>query len=120
MTSLLFGIIAAALLSLTSLLVVIFRVSPLSAPNQALPAFFLSVFLSTVSIGTLGAYTFWRWRNMQHWDEGKTLRIALREGALLGIATIILILFQLFGMLNWWVVICMYGIAVFVEMAAQS
>lgn len=120
MTSLLFGIIVAALLSVTSLLVVLFRVSPLTAPAQALPAFFLSVLLSTTTVGTLLAYTIWRSMRIHLWDEGKTLSISLREGMFFGAATVILVLFQILGMLNWWVALCIYGIFVFVELALHS
>lgn len=120
MTSLLFSITVAALLSVTSLLVVLFRVSPLSAPGQALPAFFLSVLLSAISVGTLLAYAIWRSLRLHLWDEGKTLSISLREGMFFGIATIILVLFQMFGMLNWWVGLCIYGIFLFVELALHS
>jgi len=56
MTTLLYSIIVAAMLSVTSLIAVLLRVSPLSSPAQALPAFFASVFLSIASISTILLY----------------------------------------------------------------
>ncbi|MBI3332443.1 hypothetical protein HYZ99_05850 [Candidatus Peregrinibacteria bacterium] len=117
MTSLLFGIILSALLSLTSLLVVLFRVSPLSAPGQALPAFFLSVFLSVSSIATLLFFVLWKTVPIHTWDMGKILSISLRQGIFLGVATMILLLFHLLGLLTWWIAILIYAMFVLIEMA---
>lgn len=117
MTSLLFGIILSALLSLTSLLVVLFRVSPLSAPGQALPAFFLSLFLSVSSIATLLFFALWKMVPIHTWDTGKILSISLRQGIFIGLATMILILFHLLGLLTWWIAILIYGMFVLIEMA---
>lgn len=119
MTSLLYSIIIAALLSVTSLLAVVFRVSPLSAPAQALPAFFASVFLAVSSVATLLLFLMWRWFPVHAWDEGKILGIALRQGIFLGLATVILLLFHLLGILTWWIAVMIYVVFLLVELALQ-
>ena len=120
MTSLLFGIIASALLSVTSLLTVIFRVSPLSAPGQALPAFFLSVFLSVASLGSLLFAGIWHLLPVHTWDAGKLLSISLRQGIFLATATSIMLVFHLADLLNWWIAILIYLVFVLVELALHS
>lgn len=117
MNSLLFGISVAALLSTTSLLIVLFRVSPLLAPLQAIGAFFLSVFLSVCTAGTLMFMGIWKYVPHHTWDTGKLTSISLRQGIFLGSATTILLLFHLLGLLNWWIAIMIYGVFVLIEMA---
>lgn len=117
MTSLLFGIILSALLSTTSLLVVLFHVSPLTSPDQALPAFFVSVFLSISSIASLCFYGLWRIIPIHAWDTGKLLSISVRQGILLALATVIALLFHLLGLLTWWNSIMIYAVFVFFELA---
>lgn len=116
MTNLLFSLSLAAILSLTSLLVVLFRVSPLQAPLQALPAFFLSLLLSVSSIVTIIAYLLWK-----RFDEGKSdailFRIAFREGAFLGIATIILLALLLLQILTPLIAFFTLTVFVIVEVA---
>lgn len=120
MTSLLFGIILSALLSLTSLLTVIFRVSPLSAPTQALPAFYLSLLLSISSVGALLFALLWRLFPWHNWDSGKLLSISLRQGIFLGTATVIVLLFHVEELLNWWIGILIYMVFILVELALQA
>jgi hypothetical protein len=117
--TLLFSIIAAALLSTTSLIAVILRVSPLTSPVQALPAFFASVFLSIATVGTLVLYALWKWFPLHAWDEGKILSISLRQGIFLASATAILILFYLLGILTWWIGILIYLVFILIEAALQ-
>ena len=119
MTTLLYSIIVAALLSVTSLLAVIFRVSPLLSPIQALPAFFLSIFLSIASIMTLVLYMLWKWFPVHAWDEGEILGISLRQGIFLAAATVILILFHLLAILNWWIGVLIYVVFLLIELAMQ-
>ena len=119
MTSLFFSIAAAAVLSVTSLIAVLLRVSPLTSPGQALPAFFASVFLSVVTVSTLILFFLWRWFPLHTWDEGKILGISLRQGTLLGLATVVLILFHLLGILTWWIGILIYLVFLLIEMALQ-
>ena len=120
MNTLLFGLGLASVLSSTSLFVVLFRVSPLTAPLQALPAFFCSIFLSVASIGSLTSFVCWRRLRVHYWDEGKTLSIALRQGIFLGVATVILVLFHLLGILTWWAAICIYAVFLLIELALHS
>ncbi len=117
MNGLLFSVALAAVLSLTSLLTVLLRVSPLTAPGQALTAFFLSLFLSIMSTGCLLLYGLWKVIPVHTWDDGAVLRISLREGLFLAIATTLLILFHLLGILTWWAGVTIYAIFILIEVA---
>ncbi|HVW67209.1 MAG TPA: hypothetical protein VHA78_05810 [Candidatus Peribacteraceae bacterium] len=119
MTSLLYSIIVAALLSTTSLVAVLLRVSPLLSPVQALPAFFLSLFLSIASIMTIAFYFFWKYVPIHAWDEGKILGIALRQGLFVAAATVITLLFFLVGILTWWIGVLIYAVFILIEVALQ-
>ena len=119
MTTLLYSIIVATLLSVTSLIAVILRVSPLTSPGQALPAFFASIFLSVVTTGTLLLYLLWKWFPVHAWDEGKILGISLRQGIFLGLGTLVLLLFHLLGILTWWIGILIYVVFLLIELALQ-
>jgi hypothetical protein len=119
MTSLFFSIAVAALLSVTSLIAVVLRVSPLLSPGQALPAFYASVFLSVVSCSTLALFFIWKWFPLHAWDEGKILGISLRQGTLLGLGTIVLITFHILGLLTWWIGILIYLVFLLIELALQ-
>lgn len=120
MTTLLFSIALAAVLSTTSLLVVLLRVSPLLAPGQALPAFFLSLFLSVSSVGALLLAAIWRWIPALSWDAGKLLSVSLREGIFLGTIVVLLLLFHLLGLLNWWVGVMIVLVFALIETALHS
>ncbi len=120
MSSLIFGIIVSALLSTTSLLAVLFRVSPIAAPMQALPALFVSVFLSASSIGTLFFFVIWRWIPIHSWDIGKLLGISIREGIFLGLGTVFALTFLLLGLLTWWIMILIFTVFVLIELALTS
>ncbi len=119
MTSLLFSIILAAMLSVTSLIVVVLRVSPLTSPGQALPAFFASILLAVAATATILLYVLWKWFPLHAWDEGKILSISLRQGIFLGLGTIILIFFHLLGVLTWWIGILIYVVFLLIELAMQ-
>lgn len=119
MNSLLFGIILSALFSVTSLLAVLFRVSPLLAPAQAVPAFFLSLFLSVATVGSLAFYGIWHVVTIHSWDTGTMLSVSLRQGAFLATGTVILLLFHLLGVLNWWIAIMIYAVFVLIELALE-
>lgn len=119
MTTLLYSIIVTALLSVTSLIAVVLRVSPLTAPGQALPAFFASVFLTVTSIMTLLLYALWKWFPLHAWDEGKILSIALRQGIFIGLAVVIILLFHLMGILTWWIAVLVFLAFVLIEIALQ-
>ena len=117
MSSLLFGIILSALFSVTSLLVVLLRVSPLLSPVQALPAFFLSLFLSISTVTTLLLLAVWKLVPIHSWDTGKLMSLSLRQGILL--ATIILVVFHLLGLLNWWIAVMIYATFLLIELALE-
>lgn len=120
MTSLLYSIIVAALLSVTSLIAVLLRVSPLLSPIPALSAFFASLFLSVTSVMTLALYALWKWFPLHAWDDGKTLGIALRQGIFLGLIAVLLVLFHLLGILTWWIGLLVVLVFVLAEVALQS
>ncbi len=120
MTSLLFGIVVSALLSTTSLLIVIFRVSPLTAPGQAIPAFLVSVFLSVSSLGALAFYGLWQVLPVHTWDIGKLLSISVRQGIFLGLGTVGIVLFHVLGLLTWWIAPLIYAVFVLIELALNA
>ncbi len=120
MTSLLFAISLSTLLSATSLLVVIFRVSPLTSPGYAIPAFLLSLFLTMASGMTLVLYGLWRVLPFHTWDLGQLIGISLRQGIFIGLATTVMVLFHLLGLLTWWIVPMIYGVFVLIELALNS
>jgi hypothetical protein len=117
MTSLLYSIIAAGLLSLTSLFVVLLRVSPLTSPGQALPSFFASVFLSVACVTTLILYLVWKNFPLHSWDEGKVLSTSLRQGVFFSLFIVICILFHLLSLLTWWIGILIFLVFALVEAA---
>jgi hypothetical protein len=119
MNTLVFGISLAALLSTTSLMIVLFRVSPLLAPTQAVFAFFLSVFMSVTTVGTLVFIGLWKYIPHHAWDTGKLTSISLRQGIFAGSATSILLLFHLLGLLTWWIGVMIYGVFILVELALE-
>lgn len=117
MNSLLFGICSSAVLSITSLLIVLLRVSPLTSPKYAIPAFFLTMFLSTSSVATLLCMVTWKHVPHHVWDTGKLTRISLRQGLFLGSATLICLLFHLLQLLNWWIALLIFAVFILIEMA---
>ena len=120
MTPILLRIGIAALLSVTSLFVVLMRVSPLTSPAIALSLFFITIFLSVSSLTTLGLYGLWCSVPIEGMDAGRKITVALREGLFLGTATALLFLFQILGILNWWVAVLIYAVFLFIELALQS
>jgi len=120
MTSLLFGIIASALLSLTSLLVVLLRVSPLTSPGEALPSFFLSLFLTISTVASLSLYGLWKIVPIHSWDSGKLLSISVRQGILLALVIVTLLLFHLLELLTWWVALLIIAVFLLIELAFNT
>ncbi|MCA9371022.1 MAG: hypothetical protein KC680_03630 [Candidatus Peregrinibacteria bacterium] len=119
MNTLVFGISLSALLSTTSLFIVLFRVSPLLAPAQALFAFFFSALLSVTTVSTLLLMAIWKKVPGLTWDTGKLTSICLRQGIFLGIATTITALFLVLQLLTWWIAILIYGVFLLVELALE-
>ena len=120
MTPLLLRIAAAAFLSLTSLIVILFRVSPLSSPGLAVPFFFLTLFLAISSITSLLCYAAWSAVAVEGMDAGRKISVSLREGLFLGAATVLLFVFQILGILTWWIGGLIYLVFVLVEVALHS
>ncbi|PIP65391.1 hypothetical protein COW95_02140 [Candidatus Peregrinibacteria bacterium CG22_combo_CG10-13_8_21_14_all_49_11] len=120
MTTPLFSISLAALLSTASLLTILFRVSPLSAPVQAIPAFFISLFLSLSTVMTLLAFACWTHMPFLHSTEHKQLSTALREGTLFAVCVSILLVLHLVGVLSIWVALLTVAVFVLVELAMLS
>jgi len=120
MTLILLRIGAAAFFSVTSLFVVLFRVSPLTTPGVALPLLFLTVFLSAASIMSLLAYGAWSQTALEGMDAGKKLSVALREGIFFASATVLVLAFHVLGILTWWIAVMMYAVFLLVEVALHS
>lgn len=117
MTSLLFSLWLSAILSVTSLLVILFRVSPLHAPLHALPAFFLSLLLSSTSLGMLAAYLLWKRFGGDHKNDAVLFRIAFREGIFLALSVLLLLSLLLLEILTWWIALLVLSVFVLVEVA---
>ncbi|MSR67664.1 hypothetical protein EXS65_02465 [Candidatus Peribacteria bacterium] len=120
MTPLLLRIAAAAFLSLSSLIVVLFRVSPLTSPGLAVPFFFLTIFLTVASLSTLLCYAIWGNLSVEGMDAGRKISISLREGLFLATATVLLFVFQIFGILTWWIAGLIYLVFILIEVALHS
>jgi len=120
MTSLLFGLSLAALLSITSLVIILLRVSPLTAPTQAIPAFFLSLFLAVGTVASLLLMLLWRLLPIHSWDTGKIVGISLRQGLFLALIAVILTGFFLLELLTWWIAIFIILMFVLIELALQQ
>ncbi len=120
MTSLLFGLSLASLLSITSLVIILIRVSPLTAPAQAIPAFFLSLFLSISTAGALIFLMIWKWLPTHNWDSGRVMSVALREGVFLAFAVVILVIFHLLELLTWWIAILIFAVFGLIELALDQ
>lgn len=120
MTSLLFGICISALLSITSLLVVMIRVSPLTSPAYAIPAFLISLLLAISSVGALGFYGLWTVLPIHTWDAGKLLSVALRQGIFLGLAITMCFGVLMLQMLTWWIVLLILAVFVLIEAALNT
>lgn len=99
---------------------ILFRVSPLSSPTVAVPFFFLTLFLFVASTTTLVALGLWHYVEIEGMDVGKKISIALREGLFFATAILLVFLFQILGILTWWIVVLIFLVFVLVEMALQS
>lgn len=117
MTSLLFRISLSAILSVASLIVVLYRVSPLTSPGLALPLFFLTLFLSLASVGALLFYAVWYWLPTEGLDSGKKLTIALREGIFLAVAIILALFCFLLNIATWWIILLLFLVFALIEAA---
>ncbi len=127
MTTTLSLISIALVLSLSSLLVVILRVSPLTAPQYAIPFLILSVFIAVTSFLTLVLFSIRRFlikrlvkeseKQRPHVLARKLINSSLRQGIFFAIATCVVIFMWLMGIVNWWIAVLIYMVFVLVEMA---
>jgi len=101
-------------------MIVLWRVSPLLAPSQAIPAFFGSVFLSVTTVSMLLLILIWRHVPHHTWDTARLVTVSMRQAIFLGLGTIIVLLFHIFGLLTWWIALMIYGVFVLVELALQQ
>jgi hypothetical protein len=120
MTQILLKIGVAAFLSLASLMVIVFRVSPLLAPEFAIPFFLLTLFLTVACFGSLGCYFLWGALGVEGMDAGRRISVALREGLFLAAATDLLFIFLMLGILTWWIGILIYVVFILIELALHS
>lgn len=120
------SILIAFLLSLSSLLIVFMRVSPLLSPEFALPFFFASVLGAVSSLLTLLLAL--AKSLLQRLPEGVTegshsflsravLRSSLRQGILLGSATCVVLFLFLLRIHNIWIALLVYAAFILIEMA---
>jgi len=117
MTGALTGIALAFFLSLSSLAVVILRVSPLSSPEFALPFFFLSIFILVASFVALILLVIKDLLNNQPLRSRQFVGSSLRQGIFVGAGSCFLILLHLLHILNWWIALLVYAIFALIEMA---
>ena len=120
MPSLLLTLFIASLISIVSFLTVIFRISPLLTPHQAIPAFLVSLFLTSSSTGTLLLSLLWKSLPIHSWDEGRLLSISLRQGLLLASAISIAAAFQILQLLTWWSAILILLVFLLIELALHA
>lgn len=126
MTTALASIVVSFLLGAAALLLVLFRVSPLTAPEFALPFFFLSVFTtsSTLAILLLVLTQSCLYRHppeaglaAQPFLSRGFVRSSLRQGMFVGIATCIVLFLYLLRIYNFWIAVLVYAVFVLIEMA---
>ena len=129
MTSALSGIALAFFLSLSSLVIVILRVSPLTAPQYALAFFFLSLFIAIASCVALLLVLIKSFAILRPWSGTteaipalKTKRIiggSLRQGIFFSLASTLVIFLWLLRIVNWWIAVLIYVAFVLIEMAVN-
>jgi len=129
MTSALGGIALALFLSLSSLAVVLLRVSPLTAQQFALPFFFLSAFIALTSFAALFLSLIKGMMILRPWSTAaearpplKTKKIvgsSLRQGVFFALAGSIVLFLWLLRILNWWIAVLVYTVFLLIEMAVN-
>ena len=119
MNSLLLGTAISALLSTLSFLVVVFRVSPITSAQYALPSFFIFFFLMVSSVSTLLFVGMWKLIPHHTLDTGKLMSVSLREGIFTGLALCIMLLVQLLSLLNWWIAVLIALVFICIELALK-
>ncbi len=117
MTGALASIVLALLLGASSLLLVLFRVSPLTAPEFAIPFFFLSVLTLTSAAAALVLSLAKSFLTHQPLRSRAFISSSLRQGIFFGIASCMLLFLHLLSVLNWWIAGLIYAVFILVEMA---
>jgi len=117
MTGALAGITLALFLSLSSLAVVLLRVSPLTAPSFALPFLFLSTFIAVAAFFTLLFSVIKGLLTHQPMRSRSIIGSSLRQGIFVAVGTCFIIFLYLLKVLNWWIAVLIYAIFVLIEMA---
>lgn len=120
MSSLVLTLFIASLVSITSFLTVLLRISPLTTPFQAIPAFLISLFLATGTTGTCLLAIFWKNIPIHTWNEGQILSISLRQGLLLAAAVTSMAFFQILELLSWWTAILILMVFLLIELALHA
>ena len=117
MTGALASIVLAFLLGVLSLLLVLYRVSPLTAPEFALPFFFLSILTLTSALAALILSLTKSFLAHQPLRSRVFISSSLRQGIFLGIATCIVLFLHLLHILNWWIAGLVYAVFILIELA---
>lgn len=117
MTGALAGITLALLLSLSSLAVVLLRVSPLTAAGFALPFLFLSLFIAIASASTLLFSVIKGLLMHKAMRSRSIISSSMRQGIFVAIGTCFLVFLHLLRVLNWWIAVLVYAIFVLIELA---
>ena len=117
MTGSLAGIVLALLLSATSLTLVLFRVSPVTAPEFALPFFFGSILIAASTAAALLLSLTRCLLAHQPILCRAFLTPSLRQGAFFGLATCLILFLHLLQILNWWIALLIYAVFLLLEMA---
>lgn len=117
MTSALASVLLAFMLGMASLTLVLFRVSPLTAPQFALPFLFASILITASAAATVILSVARCLLAHQPILCRTFLTPSLRQGAFFGVATCLIVFLHLLGIVNWWIAVLIYAVFVLVEMA---
>ena len=117
LNSLLFALTVGSLLSSVSLLIVLFRVSPLTAERPAVVSLFATLVLSICTLGSLALFYMWKRIPHHNWDDGKILSVSFRQSLFAATTVSTILTFHLSGILNWWIALMIVGVFVLIEAA---
>lgn len=120
MSTALLGLFSAAILSISSLLLVLIRVSPLSTPHYALPLFFVALFLSVATVSASLLLLVRTLLTSGRQELYASINASLRQGVFLGCFACCVVIFHLLGLLTWWIAILIGMVFFFIEMAVQG
>lgn len=127
----LLGLLSTSLLSLSSLVVVLVRISPLLDPAYALSFLFLTFFFTvgTMSSSLLIALHVYLLKAAAPrsgasapttGDAQSLLRSSLRRGFLFALASCIILFLHLLHVLTWWIAGLVYLVLILVELAVEE